>query len=227
MNSHGVCVRSGLFGQEIHPCAPGCQEFVHSVAEQYSVLRIHHDLLVHGLVGGHLGCLHLGALTNEAALNTPGQVSGHTVSFLAHLDFFFFKKSLLVKSLPLSLLLYRMCENWKRCLGTIRGHQGASHPSASRQEQPKSTPGRGSAPAQAITVRKCSFTSNLNAPGYTARSLFLFCVPGGTSFCSLSNREVVKLKHVAIRPAAFSSSAIIQAPSPFIRGVFLEPLGLL
>lgn len=120
-----------------------------------------------------------------------------------------------------------MCGNWKHCLGTIRGHQGASNPSASRQEQPKSAPGRGNAPAPAVRVRKCSFTSNLNAPGYTARSLFLFFVPEGTSFCSLSNREVVKLKRVAVRPAAASSGEIIQAPSPPSRGVFLEPLGLL
>lgn len=69
-------------------------------------------------------------------------------------------------------------------------------------------------------------TANLNLPGHTPRSLFLLFVPGGTSFCSLNNRVVVKLD--MLLPARQPSLLVKQSwlPPPVIRGVLLEPLGL-
>lgn len=69
-------------------------------------------------------------------------------------------------------------------------------------------------------------TSSLYLPGRTPWSLSLFIVPSGTSFCSLNNRDVVKLN--TLLPARQPALLVKQSwlPPLVIRGVLLEPLGL-
>lgn len=108
-------------------------------------------------------------------------------------------------------------------MGTVRGHLRASNPSAWQQEQPKFREEKGSAPALRHS-QEFTLSSNLHPPGYISGSLCLFLVLCGTSFCAVNNRDVVKLKHVAICLAAFSSGGIVQLCSLSSESFSLGPI---
>ena len=45
------------------------------LAEKYSIVYMYHNFFIHSSVDGHLGCFHVLALVNSAAVNTGIHVS--------------------------------------------------------------------------------------------------------------------------------------------------------
>ena len=49
------------------------------MAEQYSIVYMYHSFLIHSSVDGHLGCFHVLAVVNSAAVNSGIHVSFSTL----------------------------------------------------------------------------------------------------------------------------------------------------
>ena len=65
---------------QVHPCCCKWQNFILFMAEQYSIVHMHH-IFIHLSVNGQLGCFHVLAIVNSAAMNIGVHVS-FRISFL-------------------------------------------------------------------------------------------------------------------------------------------------
>ena len=55
------------------------------VAEKYSIVKMHHSFSIHSSVDGHLGCFHVLAVVNSAAVNTEIQESFSVMVFSGYM----------------------------------------------------------------------------------------------------------------------------------------------
>ena len=55
------------------------------MAEQYSIVYMYHIFFIHSSVDGHLGCFHVLAIVNSAAMNTGVHVSFWTMFFSSYM----------------------------------------------------------------------------------------------------------------------------------------------
>lgn len=72
---------------DIHPCFAFISSSSHFIAEQFSIVQLHHNLFIHSLVGKHLGCFQIWAIRNNAAVNICEQsLPRNRFSFLQEWD---------------------------------------------------------------------------------------------------------------------------------------------
>ena len=56
------------------------------VAEKYSIVKMHHSFFIHSSVDGHLGCFHVLAIVNSAAVNTEIHESFSVMVFSGYMS---------------------------------------------------------------------------------------------------------------------------------------------
>ena len=66
---------------QLHPCCANGNILFFFMAEQYSIVYIYHIFLIHSSVNRHLGCFHVLATVNSAAMNIQVHVSFSKESF--------------------------------------------------------------------------------------------------------------------------------------------------
>ena len=54
---------------QLYPCCCVWYSLFLFTAKQYSILYMYHTFLIHSSVSGHVGCLHVSAIVNSAAMN--------------------------------------------------------------------------------------------------------------------------------------------------------------
>ena len=55
------------------------------MAEQYFIVYMYHNFFIHSSVDGHLGCFHVLAIVNSAAMNNEIHVSFSTLIFSGYM----------------------------------------------------------------------------------------------------------------------------------------------
>ena len=72
MISHGICLSltslSMIISRSIHVAANGIISLF-LMAKEYSIVYIYHIFFIYSSVDGHLGCFHVLAIVNSAAMN--------------------------------------------------------------------------------------------------------------------------------------------------------------
>ena len=71
------------------------------MAELYSIVYMYHNFFIHSSVNGHLGCFHVLAIVNNAAMN-----SGIHVSFSVLVSSGYMPRSEIVESLVVLFLVF-------------------------------------------------------------------------------------------------------------------------
>ena len=73
-----------IISRSIHVAANGViSSFL--MAEKYSIVYIYHIFFIHSSVNGHLGCFHVLAIINSAAVNTRVPISFQITVFSIHM----------------------------------------------------------------------------------------------------------------------------------------------
>ena len=68
--------------RSIHVAASGIISFF-TMAEEYSIVYVYHIFFIHFSADGHLGCFHVLAIINSAAMNNGVHVSLSVSGFLS------------------------------------------------------------------------------------------------------------------------------------------------